>query len=147
MPYMSINKQLKKLEDDLNSLLPNILTEAADYLVKAPVGEAAGGSPVYSGAYVKSHSITTSSGNGRSRTSTGKPSANPAAEREEARALLYGDIAGIPKDTTKVYINNRSPHAMIVENGLGRTPAYKVYTGLRVEIGNIVSRAINKTKV
>jgi len=92
-------------------------------------------SPVWSGAYVTSHSfVPKGSGGGRMRKSDqSKGPLDPWAKRDEALALLIGDINRV--DIMEVgggVFRNRSKHARAVEDGvLPAKFAYNVYRTTR----------------
>ena len=95
-------------------------------------------SPVYSGAYVESFSIKPrGAGGGRMKLqSARKKSTNPQAHRDLARDNLYADIEALGKGLIDGFVlRNRSKHSRIVEDGLGKTPAYKVFARVRFLLG------------
>ena len=95
-------------------------------------------SPVYSGAYVESFSIKPrGAGGGRMKLqSARKKSTNPQAHRDLARDNLYADIEALGKGLIDGFLlRNRSKHSRIVEDGLGKTPAYKVFAKVRFLLG------------
>ena len=137
----SVTAILKSIEEDLEQVRTEFLKNMAEELVSR--------SPVDTGAYVTSHSIRTTSGAGRMRTSEGKPTQQSApAKREEALGQLLGDIASLPPDATKVYINNKSPHNKFVEFGgfNWKTTPYLVYTHTFQNAGSHLSAAVAKVK-
>lgn len=105
-----LSDTLSKIERQLEGVRDEFLTRMADEIVKE--------SPVWSGRYVTSHSIGTSSSAGQftenleSRT---YKTTVPDAYRAEARGNLRADIANLPKDAPIFYINNNAPHAVFVE--------------------------------
>jgi hypothetical protein len=95
-------------------------------------------SPVYSGAYIESFSIKPrGSGGGRMKLqSARKKSTNPQAHRDLARDNLYTDIEALGKGLIDGFVlRNRSKHSRAVEDGLGKTPAYKVFARVRFLLG------------
>ena len=95
-------------------------------------------SPVYSGAYVESFSIKPrGTGGGRMKLQGArKKSTNPQAHRDLARDNLYADIEALGKGLIDGFVlRNRSKHSRIVEDGLGKTPAYKVFAKVRFLLG------------
>lgn len=144
MTQVSLLKQLKKVENQLDKFPELFLNKVADYLVAEKV------SPVDTGAYIESHTITTGRTDGRARRAdVRRTSSNPQANRDAARALLAGDIAALPKDATKVYVNNRSPHAKYVENGSPmwkNTGPYKVYANLRLNMSRFAQEAAQEAR-
>jgi len=95
-------------------------------------------SPVYSGAYIESFSIKPrGAGGGRMKLqSARKKSTNPQAHRDLARDNLYADIKSLGKGLIDGFVlRNRSKHSRIVEDGLGKTPAYKVFARVRLLLG------------
>jgi hypothetical protein len=106
----SVTQILRSVEEKLDEVRDEFLGSMARDLVSR--------SPVDTGAYVTSHSITTTSGAGRSRTSENKPRGqDTGAKQQEGLEQLYSDIAALPAGATKIYINNRSPHNKAVEFG------------------------------
>jgi uncharacterized protein (DUF1778 family) len=68
-------------------------------------------SPVITGAFVTSWTISDASNKGRARTSRGKPPRTESEAKSEAQALIEQDANSLPEDTTRFYVNNRAPHA------------------------------------
>lgn len=137
----SLNAILKQIENDLDQVRDVFLTRMAEDLVSF--------SPVDTGAYVTSHSITTGSGSGRMRKSDGKPTGMAEAPmKAQALDQLLSDIAGLPQSTTKVYMNNRSPHNKAVEFGgfNWKRDGYYVYQKTRARAGQHLSDAVNEVK-
>ena len=65
-----------------------------------------------------------------------KKSTNPQAHRDLARNNLYADIEALGKGLIDGFVlRNRSKHSRIVEDGLGKTPAYKVFAKVRFLLG------------
>lgn len=137
----SVTSILKGIESDLELVRTEFLKGMAEELVSR--------SPVDTGAYITSHSITTTSGAGRMRSSEGKPRQQSGpAKREEALGQLLGDIAALPPEATKVYLNNRSPHNKSVEFGgyNWKTTPYLVYTHTFQNAGSHLASAVAKAK-
>jgi hypothetical protein len=137
----SLSAILAKVEARLEGVKEQFLTEVAEDLVAQ--------SPVWSGQYITSHSISTRSSGGQFTENLGgwtDKTSNPEAYRSEARANLLGNIASLPKDSNKVYINNNAPHARIVEYGGGRTSAYGVFSSVANRAGIHLQTAISKVK-
>jgi hypothetical protein len=138
MVQRNLSSVIKKIETELDTVRDEFLRNIAEDLVNS--------SPVDTGTYVKNHSITTSSGSGGRQSSHGKPSDDGSA-RGAALDKLEGQIAGLPKDATTVYIANRSPHANRVEyGGWARTGPYAVYTGVRSRASAHLQDAINRVR-
>lgn len=142
MVQRSLTALINKVEQELDAVRDEFLRNVAEDLVNS--------SPVDTGTYVRNHSITTSSGSGGRQNSHGKPPDNGTA-RADALDKLNGQIAGLPKDTTTVYIANRSPYANKVEYSgwMGKekkTEPYFVYTSVRNRAGIHLQNAINTVK-
>jgi hypothetical protein len=134
---------LAKVEKDLEAVRDEFLKEVAEDLVSQTT------SPIWSGQYITSHSISTSPSAGQFTSNIGgwsERTTNPSAYRAEARANLMGDIAALPPNADKIYIQNNAPHARIVEFGGGRTPAYAVFSSVSNRAGLHLQTAINKVK-
>ena len=134
---------LSKIEKDLEGVRDQFLIEVAEDLVSRET------SPVWSGQYITSHSISATSSAGQFTGNVGgwsEKTSVPEAYRSESRANLMGDIAALPQGTDKIYIRNNAPHARIVEFGGGRTPAYGVFSGVANRAGIHLQTAINKVK-
>jgi hypothetical protein len=71
-------------------------------------------SPVDTGAYIESHTLSNTAGAPRSRPATGrrKKSGNPSIAREQ----LMSDLGKLDLTKDVFNIRNNSPHASIVEN-------------------------------
>jgi hypothetical protein len=134
---------LAKVEKDLEAVRDEFLKEVAEDLIRQDT------SPIWSGQYITSHSISTSPSAGQFTSNIGgwsERTTNPSAYRAEARANLMGDIAALPPKADKIYIQNNAPHARIVEFGGGRTPAYAVFSSVSNRAGLHLQTAINKVK-
>lgn len=137
MVQRSLTAVIKKIEDDLDKVRTEFLINVAEDLVNTSKPF------VDTGAYITSHSITTTRGAGRGRTSANKPQGqDPNAKATEALSQLMGDIATIPKDQTQVFMTNNAPHANIVEYKHG----YNVYSSVRNRAGLHLADAVNKVK-
>jgi hypothetical protein len=137
MVQRSLTAVIKKIEDDLDKVRTEFLINVAEDLVNTSKPF------VDTGAYITSHSITTTRGAGRGRTSANKPQGqDPNAKATEALSQLMGDIAAIPKDQTQVFMTNNAPHANIVEYKHG----YNVYSSVRNRAGLHLADAVNKVK-
>ena len=131
---MSIQKTFSNIRGRIDSSVSRGLKvkakQIADYTVMI--------SPVYSGAYVESFSIKPrGAGGGRMKLQGArKKSTNPQAHRDLARDNLYADIEALGKGLIDGFVlRNRSKHSRIVEDGLGKTPAYKVFAKVRFLLG------------
>lgn len=138
-----ISDVLAKVEKDLEGVQKQFLTNIAEDLVNS--------SPIWSGQYITSHSISTSSSAGRFTGNVGgsgfsERTSVPEAYKSESRANLLGDIAALPPVAEKVYINNNAPHARIVEFGGGMTPAHAVFSSVSNRAGIHLQDAINTVK-
>lgn len=136
-----------RLSDVLNKVERD-LEEVRDEFLRNMARDIVNGSPVWSGRYVTSHEISTNSAAGRftgnlepmtERTSV------PQAYKSEGLANLMGDIAALPKDATRVYINNNAPHAQIVEYG-GKTNPSAVYESAMNRSNLHLQEAINTVR-
>ena len=137
MVQRSLTAQLKKVEEDLDKVRDVFLQAVAEDLVRSSV------SFVDTGAYITSHSITTTRGAGRSRSSDNKPKNQDAgAKASEALGQLQNDIAAIPKDQTVVYMTNNAPHANVVEYKHG----YHVYGSVKNRSKLHLEAAINQVR-
>jgi hypothetical protein len=137
MVQRSLTAVINKIEQDLDRVRTEFLTNMAEDLVNTSKPF------VDTGAYITSHSITTSRGAGRGRTSADKPKGqDPNAKATEALSQLMGDIAAIPKDQTQVFMTNNAPHANIVEYKHG----YNVYSSVRNRAGIHLADAVNKVR-
>ena len=137
MVQRSLTSVIRQIETDLQDVRDVFLTNMAEDLVNTSKPF------VDTGAYITSHSITTTRGAGRSRTSNNKPTGqDPNVKGEEALSQLLGDIAALSPDQTTVYIANNSPHASIVEYKHG----YNVYESVRNRAGLHLQDAVNEVK-
>lgn len=147
MVQRSFLSDLNRVENNLEDVRKVFLQKLADQVVYASPNPTDGGSPVDTGAYVRSHSIGTSTGLGGKQSSHGKPKDNGSA-REEAHTKLYSQIEALPEGSTKVYMGNRSPHASAVETGWptknGFREGYHVYATLRGRAKVFIQEAKNE---
>ena len=138
MVQRSFTSQLKKVQEDLQSIRTEFLYNIAEDLVMF--------SPIDTGTYVRNHSITSTTGSGGKQNSHGKPPDDGSAV-SDAIDKLVGQIKGLSPEETKVYIANRSPYANKVEySGWGATPPYAVYTSVESRAGLHLQAAINKVR-
>jgi hypothetical protein len=140
MAQIKLTTLIQKIEDDLHKVRNEFLVNMAEDIVQSTISPKAA---VDTGAYITSHSIRTTRGAGRSRSSHGKPTGqDPEAKAAEAMGQLMDDIASLPDDQTQVYLTNNSPHANIVEYSHG----YAVYSGVRSRAKYHLEKAINEVK-
>lgn len=116
----SVRKAMESTEEEIKLQLRGMASDLVAY------------SPVWSGAYVTSHSfVPKGSGAGRMRKSFREKGPVPAADKkQEAYGLLLNDIQKVDfLESGGGVFRNRSPHAYAVENG--STPknasGYNVY--------------------
>ena len=137
----SITNIISRLEQQLEGVRDEFLTNMAEDLVQS--------SPIWSGRYITSHSIGTSSAAGQFTENlegwTEKTTV-PDAYRAEARANLTGDIAALPAKAERIYINNNAPHANIVEHGNAKVSPHKVYETVLRRANIHLQDAVNKVK-
>ena len=133
---IGISQLVKRVETQLNEVRDVFLEKMAEKAVML--------SPVDTGAYVESFSVTTISGGGRSRSSHGRPKGqDPEAKKSQAFEQLLGDISVIPPDVTKVYLTNRAPHAKQVEEDHG----YGVFAVVRNVASNLLDEAVTEVRL
>ncbi len=109
---LTIGPRMAQLEGLAEEKLKSTAKDIVEYAVDL--------SPVDTGAYVESFSVVPrGSSNGRSRSSKGKPrNQDEIAVKQAEKARLFSEV-----DTLNIYenkgftINNRSPHADLVETG------------------------------
>lgn len=137
MAQIKLTALIQKIEKDLQDVRDEFLTNMAEDIVSSSKPT------VDTGAYITSHSIRTTRGGGRSRSSHNKPKGqSPEAKAAEALDQLMGDIAALPADQQQVFLSNNAPHANIVEY----THGYAVYEGVRNRAGIHLQTAINTVK-
>lgn len=140
MAQIKVSSLIQKIEKDLQDVRDIFLTNMAEDIVQSTISPKAA---VDTGAYITSHSIRSTRGAGRSRSSHGKPRGqNPEAKAAEALEQLMGDIAALPADQQEVYLTNNAPHANIVEY----THGYAIYEGVRNRAKIHLQDAINTVK-
>lgn len=141
MVQRSLTSIIKKIEGQLDDVKTIFLQKVATTLVSY--------SPVDTGAYITSHSITNRSGNGRSRTSHGKAKGQDRTTKgAESLEQLMSDIGALSKDSTKTYIANRSPHNNLVENGgpNWRSTGYQVFSRTAMVAPILLQEAIQEAR-
>jgi hypothetical protein len=132
---IGISQLVKRVETQLNEVRDVFLEKMAEKAIMI--------SPVDTGAYVTSFTVTTISGGGRSKTSHGKPRGQDAeAKKSEAFDQVLGDIAALPLDVTKVYLTNRAPHAKAVEDDHG----YGVFGVVRNVASYLLDEAVSEVR-
>jgi len=123
---VSVNKVIGKLKDDLDKVAPGLAKKLAEVIV--------GNSPVDTGDYVMSHTVSANNPSGQftgNLRSIGPGGQNKALFQETALNGLIYQIEGLPKGTTKIALGNIAPHARIVEfggNGWKRSGYYPYQT-------------------
>ena len=122
MAQIKLTSLINKIENRLHEVRDQFLINMAEDIVATSIPT------VDTGAYITSHSIRTTRGAGRSRSSHDKPTGqDPNAKAAEALGQLMEDISSLPEDQTQVFLTNNSPHANIVEYVHG----YAVYESVR----------------
>jgi len=145
MAQFKLTSIIQRIEGDLQRVRDEFLLNMAEDVVTSSIPT------VDTGAYITSHSIRTTRGAGRSRTSHDKPTGqDPQAKAAEALEQLKGDIAGLAEDQTQVFLTNNAPHAKFVEHG-GPTwkknpDGYAIYEGVRSRAKYHLEKAINEVK-
>lgn len=144
MVQTKLSSQLKKVEKQIDAVKQQFLINMANEVVNITITpNEMGKVAVDTGAYIESHSIRTTRGAGRARSSSGKaPNQNPETKAAEALDLLMQDISALPKDATQIYLSNNSPHASLVEFSYG----YNVYGTLRGRAKYLLEDAKNKVR-
>tara|TARA_R110002153_G_scaffold43651_1_gene123536 strand:- start:298 stop:717 length:420 start_codon:yes stop_codon:yes gene_type:complete len=101
--FEDIIEGIDSLKEDA---IREMLTQAIDFLVLE--------SPVDTGAYIESHTLSNTAGAPRSRSARGRKrgSGNPAIAKEQ----LLSDLSKLDLTKDIFNIRNNSPHASIVEN-------------------------------
>jgi len=108
----SIEEVIQKIEASADEAVKALLSEAIDYLII--------NSPLDTGAYLESHTISNTAGAPRSqKSSKRKRGSGGSANIEKARAQLEGDILKLNVGGEVFNIRNNSPHANIVEENIG----------------------------
>ena len=103
-------------------------------------------SPVDTGAYVNSFNFSTGRDSRKRATSSeGRPKMDESEAKGQALDNLMGDIKELPKDS-KVYLNNRAPHARLVEDGgpNWRIDGYKVFAKLDMSMPQLFEEALQE---
>lgn len=137
MAQIKLTSLIQKIEQDLQYVRDQFLVNMSEDLVTSSKPT------VDTGAYITSHSIRTTRGAGRSRTSNNKPTGqDPEAKAAEALSQLMEDIASLPQNQEQVYLTNNAPHANNVEYSHG----YFIYEGVRNRAGTHLQDAINAVK-
>lgn len=123
----SFRKKMEQLDIDIEDGLKNKLMRISRTAVDM--------SPVDTGSYVTSFSISTGGGRPRGKSSENKPKASiKQAARDLGYDQLVSDINKLDlSNTTRFNFRNGSPHATDVENGTHwkRTAGYKVFAKIR----------------
>jgi aryl-alcohol dehydrogenase-like predicted oxidoreductase len=101
------SKSIKQFQKEVQGKISSNLKEAAQEAGLAAIAA----SPVKTGAFITSWTISDASNKGRSRSSKGKPRKTYSEAASEAVELQNQDLASLPDDITKVYLNQRAPHA------------------------------------
>ena len=101
--FEDIIEGIDSLKEDA---IREMLTQAIDYLVL--------NSPVDTGAYIESHTLSNTAGAPRDRKAKGRK--RYSGDREVARALLMQDLNKLDLTKDIFNIRNNSAHASIVEN-------------------------------
>jgi hypothetical protein len=145
MAQIKLTALIQKIEQNLQDVRTEFLTNMAEDIVSSSKPT------VDTGAYITSHSIRTTRGGGRSRSSHNKPKGqSPEVKAAEALDQLMGDIAALPADQQQVFLSNNAPHANLVEYGganwVERPNGYAVYESVRNRAGLHLQKAVNTVK-
>lgn len=109
--------KVKALLDEVEEESKDTLKDIASYIIRK--------SPVQTGAYITSHSVSYSNGGvTRSRSSNNKPKIEVEEGQAIAQQQMFSDIENldfIANAGTSIKFTNRAPHAQIVED------KYQVY--------------------
>lgn len=125
------NRSGKSVSIKANQIAEQKVNQKGEFWLRSMASDLVDLSPVWSGAYITSHSyVPKGSGAGRSRQST-LLRADRQAKKSEAYGLLMQDISRYKDSFFKSrggIFRNRSPHALAVERGdyPARRP-YRVY--------------------
>lgn len=107
----SFQKKMSKLDQLYGEKIEEKLSSLGKYAVQI--------SPVYSGAFAESWSIRPiGSSGGRSRKSRPEKAPDAQSKKEEAKALIEGDVQKYSKDIAEkggAVLTNRAPHAEEVD--------------------------------
>ncbi|MGI9143589.1 MAG: hypothetical protein ACR2IJ_10425 [Fluviibacter sp.] len=140
MAQIKLTSLISKIENSLDEVKNQFLVNMAKDIVNTSIPT------IDTGAYITSHSIRTTRGAGRSRSSHNKPKLQDlsakAAKATEALGQLVEDISSLSEDQTQVFLTNNSPHANIVEYVHG----YAVYESVRNRANIHLQDAINTVK-
>ena len=110
MAKTKLTGTFEEVISDLDTLaedaVRDLLVQSIEFLVLE--------SPVDTGAYIESHTLSNTAGAPRSRSARGrrKKSGNPSVAREQ----LMSDLGKLDLTKNVFNIRNNSPHASIVEN-------------------------------
>mgnify|MGYP003637273397 FL=1 len=108
----SIEEIVQKIDATTDEAIRALLSEAIDYLII--------NSPLDTGAYLESHTISNTAGAPRSqKSSKRKRGTGGSANIDKARAQLEGDVLKLNVGGEVFNIRNNSPHANIVEHNIG----------------------------
>jgi hypothetical protein len=108
----SIEEIVQKIDATTDEAIRALLSEAIDYLII--------NSPLDTGAYLESHTISNTAGAPISqKSSKRKRGTGGSANIEKARAQLEGDVLKLNVGGEVFNIRNNSPHANIVEHNIG----------------------------
>lgn len=140
---LSLTQILQKVERDLAGVQKEFLTDLVADIVKE--------SPVWSGQYVNGHNIEVGAGSARGQFTgnlvNNPKTLNPQAEKQKALSKLNGQIEALPDMVEKVSINNRVPHAYIVEyKGWPNKSPAMVYEGALNRAGIYLEKAVQTVK-
>lgn len=140
---VNITQLLQKVERDLAGVQKEFLTNLIGDIVKE--------SPVWSGQYVNGHNIEVGVGSARGQFTgnlvNNPKTTNPQAEKQKALSKLNGQIEALPDMAKKVSINNRVPHASLVEyKGWSTKGPAMVYEGAFNRAGIHLEKAVQTIK-
>jgi hypothetical protein len=102
----TVSRSVRKFMKDVSKDLDTKLKDSAMDMATAAIQE----SPVQTGAFVTSWTVSDRSNRGRSRTSRGRPKRSESEAKTEASLLVSNDIDALPEETRNIYLNNRAPH-------------------------------------
>lgn len=140
---LNITQIMQKVERDLGDTQRLFLLGLVEDIVQS--------SPVDSGSYVNGHNVEVGVGSAGGQFSgnlkKNPTSSNPEGERQQALGKLNGQIQNLPEQLGTISINNRVPHAYIVEyGGWGSKGPYGVYSGALSRANIHLQDALNIVK-
>jgi hypothetical protein len=110
---VKVSRSIKKFGKDIEQFVGKSLKEASEITARGAIQQ----SPVDTGAFVESWTISKRSDTGRGISTSGRSKVTKSEAYTKAEQNIASDLSNIPDDTKSIYLTNRAPHANLALAG------------------------------